>query len=237
MKKILFIAACFSFVSACAQTADEIIKKYADNMGGLDSFNKVKTIKFTATFSTQGVDLPMTIQTINNRASRSDIETPTTTIIRAYKDGKGWTQNALAGINSPKEVTGTELIDYKAGCSLANSLMDYKARGHLAELQGQETVEGVKAWKIKLTSKDDGRVTTYFIGVADNVLLKSAVDRDLRGTLTTVETWYSNLKTFGGLKFFMTRDSKIDGETFQTATFNTVELNVTIDEKIFDMPK
>jgi len=237
MKKLLFIAACFSFISASAQTVDEIIRKYTDNMGGLDNFNKVKTVKFTATFSTQGVDMPMTIQTINNRASRSEIDANGTTIIRAYKDGKGWTQNALAGINSPKEVTGTELIDYKAGCSLANALMDYKARGHQVELQGQETVEGLKTWKIKLTSKDDGRITTYFINVADNVLLKSAIDRDLQGRTTTVETWYSNLKTFGDLKFFMTRDSKIEGETFQTATFNNIELNLPIDEKIFDMPK
>jgi hypothetical protein len=35
----------------------------------------------------------------------------------------------------------------------------------------------------------------------------------------------------------MTKTQKMNGEAFQTTTFTNVELNVAIDEKIFDMPK
>jgi hypothetical protein len=127
-------------------------------------------------------------------------------VIRSYKDGKAWTQNPFAGTTTPTEVTGAEVSNYKSQSMLASVLMDYKARGHKVELQGQEDVEGVKAYKIKLTSKDDGKVTTYFISTKDYVLIKSAADQDVQGQTKNVETWYSD-QDFNGL-IFMTRVRK-----------------------------
>jgi hypothetical protein len=237
MKKLFFALLSFSFISAGAQTVDEVIQKYSANMGGLEAFNKIKTVKITATFSSRGTDLPMTIQTINGKASRTDVEAMGSVVIRSYKDGKAWTQNPFAGIEKPKEVTGIELNDFKSSSMLASPLMDYKARGHQVELQGQADADGIKTYKIKLTSKDDGRVTFYYISAADYTLIKTESDRDMQGQTVTIGVWYSDLKDFNGTKFFMTRTQKMNGEIFQTTTFTNIELNATIDEKIFDMPK
>lgn len=237
MKKILFIAACFAFVSSGAQTADEIIQGFTTKIGGLENFNKVKTARITANFNTQGLDLPMTIQIINNRASRTDLDADGKTVTWVYKDGKAWTVNPFAGINSPKELTGQEFSDFKAQSTLASALIDHKARGHQVELQGQEVVEGIKTWKIKFTNKEDGKIIYCFINTTDSLLIKTVADREMQGQTVSTEVWYSDLKEFGGLKFFMTKTSKIDGEIFQTTTFSNVELNVPLDEKIFEMPK
>jgi hypothetical protein len=236
MKKLFLALLSFSFISAGAQTVDEVIQKYSTKMGGLDAFNKIKTAKITATFSTQGTDLPMTIQTINGKASRTDLEAMGSVVIRSYKDGKAWTQNPFAGIETPKEVTGSELNDFKSQSMLASPLMDYKARGHQVELQGQADVEGIKTYKIKLTNKDDSKATFYYISAADYTLIKSESDRDMQGQNVTIEVLYSDLKDFNGTKFFMTRTQKMNGEIFQTTKFTNIELNATIDEKIFDMP-
>jgi hypothetical protein len=237
MKKLFFALLGLAFLSADAQTADEVIQKYAANLGGLEAFNKIKTAKITATYSSQGTDLPMTIQIINGKAARSEVEAGGSTIIRVYKDGKAWIQNPFAPTPAPTEVTGAEVNIYKPQSMLASVLMDYKARGHQVELQGQEDVEGIKTYKIKLTGKDDGKVTTYYISAKDYTLIKSASDQESQGTTRNVEVWYSDLKDFSGTKFFMTRTQKMDGQAFQTTTFTNIELNVTIDEKIFDMPK
>jgi hypothetical protein len=237
MKKLFLALLGFAFVTANAQTVDEVIQKYAANLGGLDAFNKVKTAKITATYNTQGMDLPMTIQIVNGKAARTDVEAMGSAVIRSYKDGKAWTQNPFAGTTTPTEVTGTEVSNYKSQSMLASVLMDYKSRGNQVELQGQEDVEGIKAYKVKLTSKDDGKVTTYYISTKDYVLIKSVTDQEMQGQTVTVETWYSDLKDFNGIKFFMTRTQKMGGQAFQTTTFTNIELNVTIDEKIFDMPK
>jgi hypothetical protein len=237
MKKLFFALLGLACVSANAQTVDEVIQKYSANLGGLEAFNKVKTAKITATYNTQGMDLPMTIQIINGKAARTDVEAMGSAVIRCYKDGKAWTQNPFAGTATPTEVTGTEVANYKSQSFLASGLMDYKARGHQVELLGQEDVEGIKTYKVKLTSKDDGKVTTYYISTKDYTMIKSATDQEMQGQTVTVETFYSDLKDFSGIKFFMTRTQKMNGETFITTTFTNIELDVTIDEKIFDMPK
>lgn len=237
MKKIFFAILGFIAIAAKAQTADEVILKYAANMGGLDAFNKITSAKFTGTYSAQGNDFPLTTQIINGKALRTDIDIMGQSVTNCYSDGKGWKVNAFAGAPSPTEVSGTELNDFKIQTYLSSALMDYKARGHQVEMQGEETVEGIKTFKIKLTSKDDGRVTTYFISVSDYTLIKSVSTRDFQGQQMEVETWFSDLKETGGVKFFMSRDSKIQGQVFQTVKFDKIELNVTVDEKIFEMPK
>ncbi|MDP4262268.1 MAG: hypothetical protein Q8941_07025 [Bacteroidota bacterium] len=236
MKKLLFFLLGFTILSAGAQTVDEVIQKCSANLGGLEAFNKIKTVKMTGTVTTQGMDLPITIQIINGKATRTDVEVMGSQVIRCYKDGKGWIQNPFAGATTPTDATGLDLADLKQQSMLATPLMDYKARGSQAELQGQEDVNGEKAFKVKLTSKDDGKPTIYYIKTSDYSIIKSESEREIQGQTVTIETWVSEPKDFGGAKFFMNRVQKINGEEFQSIKFDAITLDVTIDEKIFDKP-
>jgi hypothetical protein len=237
MKKLFFAVLSFAVVSAQAQSADEVIQKYSANMGGLEAFNKITSAKMTGTFSSQGQDFPLTTQIINGKAMRTDVDVMGQSVTNCYNNAKGWKINPYQGVLTATEVTGNELSDFKVQSSLANQLMDYKARGHLVEMLGEETVEGIKTFKIKLTNKDDGKATTYFIATADYTLIKSATDRTIQGQEMEVESYYSDLKEIGGVKFFMARSSRLEGQEFQNIKFEKIELNVAIDEKIFEMPK
>ena len=234
MKKLIFSILTLAFVSANAQTTDDIIQKYSKAMGGLAAFNAIKTMKTTGTFTTQGVDLALTSQIINGKAIRNDVQAMGQTVINSYKDGKGWKINPFAGITTVTDMTPEELIDFKSQSMIASQLMDYKLRGHKVELQGQEDVEGIKTYKIKLTNKDDKKVTTYFISVTDNTIIKSVSTRQLQGQNIEIETFYSDIKDFNGLKFPMLRIQKMQGQVFQEIKIATIEFNVPIDEKIFD---
>ena len=234
MKKIIFAILSFAFVSAKAQTVDDVIQKYSKAMGGLAAFNAIKTMKTTGTFTTQGVDLALTSQIINGKAIRNDVQAMGQTVINSYKDGKGWKINPFAGITTVTDMTPEELIDFKSQSMIASQLMDYKLRGHKVELQGQEDVEGIKTYKIRLTNKDDNKVTTYFISVTDNTIIKSVSTRQLQGQDIEIETFYSDIKDFNGLKFPMLRIQKMQGQVFQQIKIATIEFNVPIDEKIFD---
>jgi len=234
MKKIIFSILTLAFVSTNAQTADDVIQKYSKAMGGLDGFNAIKTMKTTGTITTQGVDLALTSQIINGRAVRNDVQAMGQSVINSYKDGKGWKINPFAGVTTVTDMTPEELIDFKSQSMIASQLMDYKARGHKVELQGQEDVEGIKTYKIKLTNKDDNKVTTYFISVTDNTIIKSVSTRQLQGQDIEIETFYSDIKDFNGLKFQMVRTQKMQGQVFQEIKIVTIEFNVHVDEKVFD---
>ncbi|HVT86841.1 MAG TPA: outer membrane lipoprotein-sorting protein [Chitinophagaceae bacterium] len=237
MRKILLALFCFIVAAAQAQTADEVIQKYSAAIGGLDAFNAVKTVKMTGNVSVQGMDLPLTIQIVNGKAMRNDVEVMGQIIINAYKDGKGWTVNPLTGANSATEVTGAPLNDLKNQSSLASPLMDYKARGSQVELEGQEDVEGVKCYKIKLTRKDDGNVSTYFINTTDYLPIKFVESKELQGQTFDVESYFSDYKDFNGMKFSMTRTQKVEGQVLQEIKLTDIQFNTAIDDKVFNMPK
>jgi hypothetical protein len=203
-------------------------------MGGLDAFYKLKTLKFTGIFTTQGTELPITIQTINGRATRSDLELNGQAIITSYKDGKAWTINPFTGATTATDVEGVQLSDLKQQSMVANQLMDYKARGHQVVLVGQVDVEGVKTFHIKLTNKEDGKVANYYLDASTYLLLKSSNTREMMGQEVEIETFYTDIKDINGLKFSMGRVQKIEGQVFQEVTFSKVEVNIPIDEKIFD---
>jgi hypothetical protein len=191
-------------------------------------------MKTTGTITTQGVDLALTSQIVNGKAVRTDVQAMGQSVINSYKDGKGWKINPFAGVTTVTDMTPEELIDFKSQSMIASQLIDYKARGHKVELQGQEDVEGVKTYKIKLTNKDDNKVTTYFISVTDNTMIKSISTRQVQGQDIEIETFYSDIKDFNGLKFPMVRIQKMQGQVFQEIKIATIEFNVPVDEKIFD---
>jgi len=234
MKRIYLILCSFLWVTSYAQTVDEIIKQNADAMGGLDAIKNVKTARFTGTITIQGNDYPLTIQVVNGKAFRTDATIMDQALVNAYMDGKGWKINPFGGFNTPTDVEGTELNDFKSQASLASVLMDYKSLGHTAELIGEKDVEGVKTHEIKLTLKEDGRVLYFYISQGDHLLIKMVSSREIQGEIRDIETMYSNLKEVGGLKFFMTRDQSIDGQVIQTINFTQVDLNVPVDNKIFE---
>ena len=138
MKKIFLVLLGFAFIKAEAQTVDEIVQKYANAAGGLDNFKKIKTAKFSGTASAQGNQFPMTVQIINGRAMRTDVDVMGQSITNAYKDGKGWKVNPYAGAPTATDATPEELNEFKIQGSLVSQLMDYKDHGYKAELLGQE---------------------------------------------------------------------------------------------------
>jgi hypothetical protein len=237
MKKLFFVLLSFSVLSVHAQSVDEVIQKYAANMGGLEAFNKITSAKMTGSVTAQGNELAVTTQIINGKDMRLDIDVKGQFIVNCYNNGKGWKINPFQGAPTATEVSGNELNDFKTQSNLATQLMDYKARGYTVEMPGEETVDGTKAFKINLTNTDDGKLTTYFIASADHTLIESITPRTIMGKEVQVETRYSDLKEIGGVKFFMTRNQKIEGRDYQLIKFDKIELNVPIDKKIFEMPK
>ena len=231
----LFLTAIFSFLllSAKAQTADEIVQKYTQAMGGMDVLSKVTSYKVTGTVSGNGVDMPITTQVINGKSFRTDIDVMGQTITMVYHNNAGWSINPFTGATEATDVTGPQLADFKSQTNLVTNLMDYKNRGHQLELLGTEDVESVKTIKLRLTTKEDGRVFTYFINATDFTIMKSVTKREMQGQEMDVESVFSNYKETGGIKFAYTREQKVDGQTLQEMLVEKVELNVPVDEAIF----
>ena len=125
------------------------------------------------------------------------------------------------------------MTDLKSQSSLASNLIDYKNRGYQVESDGQEDVEGVKCFKLKLKNKDDGKTTTYYISTTDYILVKVVGTREIQGEEVEIETYYSDLKDFNGIKYFTSRIQKMNGQVLSEFHVDKFEVNVPVDEAIF----
>ena len=235
MKKLVLLFFVFAFITTKAQTVDEIIQQHANTMGGLDNVNKLQSLKKTGTMISQGLELQMTIQVINHNAMRTDLEAMGLKLTICYKDGKGWTRNPFAGDTTANDITGSELSELKSQTMISSQLMDYKARGHQVELIGKEDVNGAPAYKIKLINKENSKETFYLIDSSTSLLLKLyTIELDNVGDEMKMETIFSDLKNIGEIKFNMTQTQILNGQPLRELKFKTVEVNVPIDEKIFE---
>lgn len=75
MKKITVLLAfvlMFSFVNA--QTVDEIIDNYIENIGGADALNALNGMQINAHVNAQGMEIPITIIQLKNGKSLMKIE-------------------------------------------------------------------------------------------------------------------------------------------------------------------
>jgi hypothetical protein len=243
MKKLFFVLLAFAFATAQAQTADDIIQKYANAMGGLDNFKKIKTAKLIGTVSVQENELPITVQIINGKAMRTDVEAMGNDVVNCYKDGAGWKINPFAAEPGATDATAEELNEFKNQSSLANQLMDYKARGYKAELVGQEDVNGSKAYKIKLTTEGN-KIDTYYIDSVTYMFIRFVGTRNLMGQDVELQSDFGDIKDVNGLKFsssttvksgglILTGSSKLNA-TIEKVHFDKIELDVPVDEKIFN---
>src|SRR5664279_3271018 len=145
-----------SGISVCkAQTADEIVNKYVDAIGGKDKLAKIKTKTIESTTQVMGNEGPSSINIVDGVGYKVMSEINGQSFITVFTDKGGWQVNPYAGAATP-----TPLPDdlYKQGRSvldITGPLYNYAAKGNKVELVGKEGND----YKLKVTSKDSVEVT------------------------------------------------------------------------------
>src|SRR5882672_5166569 len=143
------------FTGAKAQTADEIINKYIDAIGGKEKISGIKTLYYESKLEVMGNEAASNTYMINGKAYKSETDFSGQKIIQCVTEAGGWAVNPLAGQAVPEELPkemlkGSELQYTVPG----TAFIDYAAKGNKIELQGKEKVNGTSAYKLKLTTKD-----------------------------------------------------------------------------------
>jgi outer membrane lipoprotein-sorting protein len=219
-----------------AQTADEIIAKHIEAIGGKEKLAAINSVRMENTMHVMDNDAPSTVVVLNGKGYRSESEFNGQKMVQVYTDKSGWAINPFAGSSDPQAMPDDQ---YKAGLGQLYivPLLNYGARGDKAELLGQEKIGAVNAYKIKLTNKDN-LVTTYYIDPSTYNILQSSRTAEMMGQQMNVTAIYSDYKK-SEYGWVMPQTMAISfGDQFSmTAKLNKVEVNVPVDATIFEMKK
>jgi len=246
MKKFSLLAfvICVSF-TINAQTADEILTNYFENIGGLENMKKVKGIKMTAKVNQQGMEIPLDIVQLSDGKQMTTITFQGKEIKQGVFDGETlWSHNfmTMKAEKSDAEATANFKLDSN---DFPDSFIDYKAKGYTVELLGKETIDGAETFKIKLTKEPvtiDGKkeesVSFYFFDSENFVPI--AVQSEIKsgpakGMISN--TTMSDYQEVDGIYFPFSMTQGVKGKPGSPLTITKIELNPTVDASAFKFPE
>ena len=218
--------------SAPALTADDIVNKYLDALGGKDAIGKIKSMSVEGTMLVMGSEAPTSTTIVDGVGMKQVSEFNGSKIINCYTDKGGWMVNPMAGVSDPAPMPDDQYNSGKASIYVGGPLYNYAARGSSIELASKDD----KAYSIKLTTKEKAEFT--FVIDAKTFLLSTMTSTaQMQGQPVTLTTYYSDYrKTDTG--FMVPYGLSLDFGQFQLGiSVKSVELNKTIDPAIFAMPK
>jgi len=219
----------FSF----GQTADEIINKSIEAIGGKDKISKIKSIYTESTAQIMGNSAPVTVTILNGKGFKSETDFNGSKIIQALNDKGGWMINPMAGSSTAQALPDDQYKAAKEQIYVGGAFLNYSLSGGKAEFLGKEG----DLYKIKIVSSDSS-FTTYYIDPTTYYLTKAVKQGDMMGQPVEITISFSDYqKTDFGFVVARKIDTDMGGNFSFSATVNKVEINKEVDPKIFEMPK
>lgn len=209
---------------AQAQTADDVVNKYIDALGGKEKLASLKSVRLSGNMSIQGNDIAITVTKLHMKGMRMDISVMGTENYQIITPGKGVSFMPVQGMASPTDMPEEQAKAAQSQLDVQSALLDYKEKGTAVEFLGAEGND----FKLKVTFKT-GVSTTYFIGKTDYRLNKTVSKRTINGEEMEIENTYTNYKQVDGFWFAFTSTSSVQGET----NYDKIEVNIPVDENIF----
>ncbi|MDX5583656.1 MAG: outer membrane lipoprotein-sorting protein [Aureibaculum sp.] len=246
MKKIVLIvlAVCAS-LTINAQTADEILSSYFENIGGLENLKKVEGMKMIAKISQQGMEIPLEIVQLKSGKQMSLITFQGMEVKQGVFDGETlWSTNfqTMKAEKSDAETTANMKLEMN---DFPDPFIDYKEKGYTVELLGKETIDGAETFKIKLIrepvtidGKQEESVTFYFFDAENFVPI--AVQTEIKSGQAkgmVSEVTFSDYQEVDGLYFPFSLTQGIKGQPGAPITITSIELNPAIEDNAFAFPE
>ncbi|MGA1976677.1 MAG: hypothetical protein ABSG89_02355 [Bacteroidales bacterium] len=232
MKKLITIVVCLTAaVFINAQSLTDIVGKYTE-ANKLDKISGFKTVRVSAKVSVMGQDMPIEMWMKNP----NKIKTVTTfngqDIVQAYDGEKGYMINPMAGTADVTEMSEDQVKELTRNNIFQNYMEKYLKDGILT-LEGEDTVKGNKAFKIK-AALPGGNNTHLFIDKISYLLVKTEADINQGGMEMTVDSYPSDYTLNNGIMMPMKTTSSMGGMDM-VMTVTKVEVDTPIEDSIFKL--
>jgi hypothetical protein len=232
---VLAALALFSF-AASAQTVDEVIWKNIQAHGGVTKLKAVSSLRTTSKFS-QG-SFRAEFRQENKRAGkvREEFIVQGLAQVQAYDGKTGWQISPFSGRKDPELLSQDDLKSLVVDADIDGPLVDYKEKGHKAELVGHDSMEGTDCFKIKLSMKN-GDVRYYYLDTDSFLELKVEIQTTIRGARQESEMYYGEYEQVNGIYYAFAIEQAQKGSASRAQfSVEKIEQNVPLENAHFSMP-
>lgn len=218
-----------------AQELDEIIAKHIEAHGGAEKWNAVENMKITAQFTSfSEVDDWMAIKTKDGKYY-SELSLGKFNVVEAFDGQHGWTIDPWMDIDYPRLLNKSEENVFLQKAAWMTPFFNYKEKGLELEFLGEEDLEGVAVYTIKL-SRPNGNSEIWYLS-KDSYLEYKRVSMWVDFTYPSeAETYFEDFREVNGLiiPFYV---EKMFSQRNRVLEIEKVELNVEVSDGMFKMPQ
>jgi outer membrane lipoprotein-sorting protein len=224
----------FSTLVAKSQTADEIINRYIQFIGGAENWKSINTITTAGNYNYGGVAFPYTAW---SKAPNLYLYTVTfngKSFSQAYNGQVGWRIDGFKNEKTKtilKDKQATALAN-EADVELESPFINYRQKGYTVELLGADSVNSRPCYKIRLLTKGDTAV--YYFDSADFAMVeKQAVSKNSEMDRAPMDIFYGDYQVTGNIKLPHKINCTTAGQRILLITVDSVKLNEPIAESQF----
>ena len=214
-------------------SADEIFSQYAAALGGQAAIDKLKsrTAKGSVT-QANGNSFQFELLQAAPDKFYLLVTTPQGTLERGFNGQVGWEKTA----RGVREVTGAELVNFKAGNDLF-SLLKLKEQYSRPPRVRKDKLGDFDVYILDGPTTDNRRMRLYFDATSGLLLRRTTTMSTIVGIIPD-QVDLTNYLEVDGLKFpFTARAETLEvGNPVSTRTFTEIKLNVPVDDSKFNMP-
>ena len=239
MKKILIISASALFIlisGAFSQNLDNILKEHF-KASGIDKMANIETqiISGKNIVTAMGMEMPFTITTARPNKIRVESSFQGSKIIQTFNGEKGWMLAPMMGNFEPTVLSETELKMLKSQGDMDGQLWDYKKKGNVVELLGEEVINGAPAYHLKITTAA-GDIIHQYIDKASHQITKVSTKQVIGGAETEIENALSDYRMVKGISVAHSIATRMNDQTITTIKIDQVKFNEKVDDSLFDKP-
>ena len=227
-----FLASTLLAAVVSAQTVDEIVAKNLAAKGGAEKLKAIQTMRLTGTISARDMTAPFTISSKRPNLARQETEMQGVSMVRGFDGTTPWMM--MSG--QVREITGPEAQATRDQADFDSPLVDYRAKGNTVELIGPETVDGVKVYHLKVTTKA-GQIQHYFLDADSGLERQTSITLNQNGAVVNVVSVLADYRDVEGLKIPFSIKQTVNGTPATQLTIEKAEFNIPLDDALFKMPK
>lgn len=226
--KFIFIVTVTLFLSIVCngQTADEIITKHINAIGGVAAWDSLKSYVIEGTSNMMGQQVNVKMYKKENKSCQ-ELSVMGMTMLTGFDGAKAWMINPLSGNDDVVVLDSTESSTLAQGNPFENTFLHYKRKGAIAELIGEEKIGNENCYVLQLTKKTN-IVEKHYISTTSFYLLKTESKQSgmatstVNGKAQTITINYSNYKKEGNLVLPHTISIPIGDMTITKVTCNAL---------------
>ena len=207
-------------------TAETVIEKYIDAIGGKEQLEKVKDVTIEASTSMNGMDIKQkTYKKAPNKYAMIMSMNGNVMMQQAFNGERG----IMKGFQGEQEIIGEDLENLKVDATL-HAELNYAELGVQLTLEAIEAVEGKDAYKVKVVNPS-GQTTYDYFDMESGLRIQSKQTIIApQGEFTQMQS-YSDYQEIDGVKFpFLI---KISGVQNMELKIESISINTDLSDDLF----